>query len=169
MSISSSNPGTPRWFARIGGVMRRARARLVSAVSEISSLSVNTRGREPSTPGLMIAPVLTASPIPLIKSLPLEAATETQEETVSPSHPQAVAPVTVELHVEPTSIKDFEPVDHADCTAEFGEAVYRSASVTSTEQFTDHIAPKITVSQPVFDIPQYVNLGTSLYIIYYPY
>ena len=152
MSMSNPNPGTPRWFARIGGVMRRARARIVSAVSESSSLSVSTRGREPSTPGLMVAPVLTASPISLSKSLPPDAATETQE-TVNPSHPQ--------LHVEPTSIKDFEPVDRAGCTAaaEFGEAVYWNASVSSTEQFADPIAPKITISQPVFDIPQYVNLG----------
>ena len=150
--MSNPNPGTPRWFARIGGVMRRARARIVSAVSESSSLSVSTRGREPSTSGLMVAPVLTASPISLSKSLPPDAATETQE-TVNPSHPH--------LHVEPTSIKDFEPVDRAGCTAaaEFGEAVYWNASVSSTEQFADPIAPKITISQPVFDIPQYVNLG----------
>ena len=134
--------------------MRRARARIVSAVSESSSPSVSTRGREPSTSGLMVAPVLTASPMSLSKSLPPDAsaATETQE-TVNPSHPQ--------LHVEPTSIKDFEPVDRAGCTAaaEFGEAVYWNASVSSTEQFADPIAPRITVSQPVFDIPQYVNLG----------
>jgi hypothetical protein len=70
--------------------------------------------------------------------------------------PQAVAPV--EPHVEPTSIKDLEPVDHADNTTEFSEAVYGNTNVISTDPFADPVAPRITVSQPVLDMPQYVNL-----------
>ena len=32
-----------------------------------------------------------------------------------------------------------------------------------TDPFSDPIAPRITVSQPVHDMPQYVNFGTSLH------
>jgi hypothetical protein len=67
--------------------------------------------------------------------------------------PQAVAPV--EPHVEP---KDLEPMDHTDNAAEFSEAVYGNANAIWTDPFADPVAPRITISQPVLDMPQYVNL-----------
>ena len=60
---------------------------------------------------------------------------------------------------------DVELVDHADNTTEFSEAVYGNANdifpypFTNHDPFADPIAPRIT--QPVFDMPQYVNLGLS--------
>ena len=59
--------------------------------------------------------------------------------------------------VEPMeeSIKDFEPIDRADKTAEFSEAVHGNTNVISHEPFADPIAPRIT--QPVLDMPQYVD------------
>ena len=55
------------------------------------------------------------------------------------------------------SIKDFEPVNHADDTTESSEAVHGNANVISYDPFADPIAPRIT--RPILDMPQYVNLG----------
>ena len=80
-----------------------------------------------------------------------------------PAKPETI--ITEALMDEPTpysvepmeeSVKDFEPVDHADNTAEFSEAVDRNANVISHDPFADPIAPRIT--QPVLDMPQYVDL-----------
>ena len=51
----------------------------------------------------------------------------------------------------------FEPVVQADNTAEFSKVVYWNANVISTHPFADPIALRITASQPVLDMPQYVR------------
>ena len=84
-----------------------------------------------------------------------------------PAEPETI--ITEALVDEPTpysvepveeTIKDFKPVDHADNTTEFSEAVDGNANTISHDPFADPIAPRI--SQPVLDMPQYVNLGLSI-------
>ena len=94
---------------------------------------------------------------------PLEPSDASEPETITT---EALVDEPIPYSVEPIeeNIKDFEPVDHADNTAEFSEAVHGNANVISHEPFTDLIAPGIT--QPVLGMPQYDNLG--LYTTY-PY
>ena len=77
---------------------------------------------------------------------------------------EALVDEPIPYSVEPMeeSIKDFETVDHVDNTAEFSESAHGNANVISPDPFVDTIATEIT--QPVLDMPQYVNLGlpTSL-------
>ena len=68
--------------------------------------------------------------------------------------PQAVAPYIIEPMAK--SSIDFEPVDHANNTDEFNEAVHGNANIISRVPFADPVTSRIT--QPVLDIPQYVNL-----------
>ena len=86
-------------------------------------------------------------------------------QTVAPVEPATLNPPGPTVFVDGStsyivesaaeSIKDFEPVDHADNTAEFREAVYENADVISPS--ADPI-----VSQPVFVRPQHVMSSFSL-------